>query len=290
MKRGRINAALRMASLGERAGAILVTGTDKIRSGYGNGDCVMMDFDHSVFALSDSTERYSRASREFLERLHDVLAAKGVPHDITAWRVLVNEVYAAQDYRHKATFSCAAISRRENHTLLFVLNGGDSTIAVLNRENGKVEYVSKVDMNFAGRSKTIAHVSELVVHEHHVVVLFSDGLADIARLYGKTVFDFIALMAEDGIERVPGRVRDYLEKVVQSDKAEYDDASLLILDPHACEESEGGVLLMGGSTPQEETRYQKNVRSSAQYDRWMELDEIMGNDELARECGIRIIH
>ncbi len=276
--------------MGERAGAILVTGTDKIRSGYGNGDCVMMDFDHSVFALSDSTERYSRASRDFLARLHALLSGKGAPRDIAAWRSLVNEVYAVQDYRHKATFSCAALRKSGNEVVLTVLNGGDSVIAVLNRKNGEAEYVSKPDMNFAGRSKTIAHISELVVHDRHLVALFSDGLADIAKLHGKTVFEFIALMAEGGIESVPGRVRDYLEKIIQSDKAEYDDASLLIFDPMTCDESEGGVLLMGGSTPQEEVRYQRYVRPFPQWDRWMEVDEIMGNDELARECGIRIIH
>lgn len=276
--------------MGERAGAILVTGTDKIRSGYGNGDCVMMDFDHSVFALSDSAERYSRASRDFLARLHALLSAKGAPHDITAWRALVNEVYAAQDYRHKATFSCAALRKSGNGVVLTVLNGGDSVIAVLNRRNSEAEYVSKPDMNFAGRSKTIAHVSELVVHDRHLVALFSDGLADIARLYGKTVFEFIALMVGSGIESVPGRVRDCVEKITQSGKAEYDDASLLIFDPFACVEATGGVMIMGGSTPQEEARYQKNVRLSAQWDRWMEVDEIMSNDELARECGIRIIH
>lgn len=290
MKRGLINAAMRMASLGDRAGAILITGTDKIRSGYGNGDCVMMDFDHSVFALSDSTERYSRASRDLLQRLNDVLAGKGAPRDLAAWRILVNEVYAAQDYRHKATFSCAAVHRQEDHAQLFVLNGGDSVIALLNRESGEAEYMSKPDMNFAGRSRAIAHVGELVVHQHHVVALFSDGLYDIAKLSGKTVFDFIAQMAEGGIGGVPARVRDCMENIIQSNKVEYDDASLLIFDPRAFNETEGGVLIMGGSTPQEEMRYQKNVRFSARWDRWLGVDEILGNDELARECGIRIIH
>ncbi len=37
-----------MLSMDGRAGAILVTGTDKIRSGYGNGDCVLLDFRHRV--------------------------------------------------------------------------------------------------------------------------------------------------------------------------------------------------------------------------------------------------
>ena len=34
------------------------TGSDKIRSGYGNGDCLYFDFEHLVFAVADGSERF----------------------------------------------------------------------------------------------------------------------------------------------------------------------------------------------------------------------------------------
>lgn len=290
MKKGMINAALRMVSLGERAGAILVTGTDKIRSGYGNGDCVMMDFDHSVFALSDSTERYSRGSREFLQRLYAALASKGVPHDIAAWRALVNEVYAVQDYRHKATFSCAALREGADGIVLTALNGGDSSIAVVNVQSKAIKYMSSPDMNFAGRSTKISHVAEVQISRDCLVAIFSDGIADIARLTEQSVIELIADASRRGVETVPARMREVLEKILGNSSVEYDDAALVVFDPFSCAKKGDGVIIMGGSTPQEETRYQTHVRPSAKWDRWMEVDEIMGNDELARECAIRIIH
>jgi hypothetical protein len=289
MKGGMINAALRMAAIQDRAGAILITGTDKIRSGFGNGDCVMMDFDHAVFALSDSAERYSRASREFLERLHGSLVSHGVPSDIAAWRNCANDLYAAQEYRHKATFSCAALRREGQSVVLTALNGGDSVIVALNRISGAVQYLSRPDMCFAGRSKTISHVAEIKLGKDAIVALFSDGFFDIAKIVNESAFDLIVRASRDGVHRIAETVRRIVEGRVNHD-AEYDDVSLLLLDPVHCVEGGNGALVMGGSTPQEEHRYQYNIRRVSSFDRWMELDEVVQNDVLARECGIRILH
>jgi len=146
-----------------RAGAFLATGTDKVRSGYGNGDCVLMDFAHSVFALSDSTERHARASRELLERLRTAVAESGTPAGIGEWRAMVNGVFSRQEYRHKATFSCVGLAERNGALTLTALNGGDSAIIVINVTERRVEYMSRPDMYFAGRSREIAHAAELVL-------------------------------------------------------------------------------------------------------------------------------
>ncbi|MDQ1329868.1 MAG: hypothetical protein QG578_130, partial [Thermodesulfobacteriota bacterium] len=43
--------------------ALLVTGSDKVESGFGNGDCLLLDFSRLIFAVSDGSERYTQASR-----------------------------------------------------------------------------------------------------------------------------------------------------------------------------------------------------------------------------------
>jgi hypothetical protein len=48
-----VNAAERTLVKGDAACAMVLTGSDKIRSGYGNGDCRLLDFRNRVFALSD---------------------------------------------------------------------------------------------------------------------------------------------------------------------------------------------------------------------------------------------
>ena len=75
------------------AGAVcggISTGTDKIRSGYGNGDCLYFDFEHMVFAVADGTERFPWASRDLLNRLSESLAKSGTPDTAEGWKELIN--------------------------------------------------------------------------------------------------------------------------------------------------------------------------------------------------------
>lgn len=287
-----INAAARMISKEGRAGALIVTGTDKIRSGYGNGDCVLMDFGHAVFALSDSTERHARASRELLERLHGSIAESGTPDDIAGWRNLVNGVFALQNYRHKATFSCVALSSgRSGVITLTALNGGDSAIFVINVDSGKVEYVSSTDMYFAGRSREIAHAAELnLADAEYRVVLCSDGLSDIAKLHGNSVPEMLLAAAGSKVGEVPARFREIVGAIDGLPGAEYDDTGVLVLDPRACLEREGLALIMGGTGPHEEAEYQRKLRRSAEWDRWVSMEEMEQSGDVARECGISILH
>jgi hypothetical protein len=224
-----------------------------------------------------------------LERLHGSLVSHGVPGDIAAWRDCANDLYAAQEYRHKATFSCAALRKAGESVVLTALNGGDSVIAALNRTSGTVQYLSRPDMCFAGRSKTISHVAEIKLGDDAIVALFSDGLFDIAKLINQSAYDLIVRGSRNGVHRIAETVRTIVEEQVNP-TAEYDDVSVLLLDPVRCIQGGNGALIMGGSTPQEEHRYQHNIRRVPLFDRWMELDEIVQNDVLARECGIRILH
>lgn len=286
-----INAAARMIAMEGRAGAFLATGTDKVRSGYGNGDCVLLDFGHAVFALSDSAERHARASRELLERLRAGIAEGGAPSGIDGWRALVNGVFVRQDYRHKATFSCVGLAERNGALTLTALNGGDSAIIVINVTSRRVEYMSRPDMYFAGRSREIAHAAELVLLDaEYRVALCSDGMSDIAKFSGKSVVEMMMDGASSSVDELPGRFRKMLEAIDEKPGAEYDDTGTLVIDPRACLKRENLSLIMGGTSPHEEAGYQENLRRSAEWDRWIALDELELRGELARGCGITIIH
>ena len=88
------------------------TGTDKIRSGYGNGDCLYFDFEHLVFAVADGSERFPWASRDLLNRLSESLAQSGSPDTVCGLEgsdehgdILRAEVPAQDDFqlcRHQA--------------------------------------------------------------------------------------------------------------------------------------------------------------------------------------------
>jgi len=280
-----------MISMEGRAGAFLATGTDKVRSGYGNGDCVLMDFAHSVFALSDSTERHARASRELLERLRTAVAESGTPAGIGEWRAMVNGVFARQEYRHKATFSCVGLAERNGALTLTALNGGDSAIIVINVTERRVEYMSRPDMYFAGRSREIAHAAELVLSgDEYRVALCSDGMSDIAKLSGKSVVEMMMEAAASAVDGLPARFREMVESIDGTPGAEYDDAGTLVIDPRACMRRENIALIMGGTSPHEEAGYQQKLRRAPELDRWIAVEEVERRGDVARGCGITIIH
>ena len=284
-----INAAARMIAKTGQAGAILVTGTDKIRSGYGNGDCVLLDFRNSVFALSDSTERHATASRELLERLQGSLAASGCPSGSDEWRAFVNEVYSHQNYRHKCTFSCVALRERGEGVELIALNGGDSSIIIINTATGEIEYMSKPDMYFAGRSRDIAHVSQITLeHTRYRIVICSDGLADVARISGNSLIGMLLDTANADVNETPTLFRRLTDSIEPGTGAEYDDAGVLTIDPCACLRKENSGIIMGGTAPHEESDYQKVFRVSADYDRWMGSSDFARHDGIMRSCGISI--
>jgi hypothetical protein len=105
-----INASKRILKIKKSICGGIITGTDKIRSGFGNGDCLFFDFDHMVFAVADGTERFPWASRDLLKRLSETLSRIGAPVTAQGWKDLINgEVYSGQKYQHKTTFSCVAM-------------------------------------------------------------------------------------------------------------------------------------------------------------------------------------
>src|SRR5512137_495004 len=138
---------------GALSGSIF-TGTDKVRSGYGNGDCLYFDFGHRVFAVADGTERFPWASRDILCRLADSLATAGVPETAAEWKSLINRrVYAGQKYQHKTTFSCVAFSGDGDEVTVKVAHGGDSRVVEIDSVTGRALFQTERNMVFAGRSK-----------------------------------------------------------------------------------------------------------------------------------------
>jgi hypothetical protein len=251
-----VNPATRIIEIADMLSACLITGTEKIRCGYGNGDCILLDFQHGVFAVADATERFSSASRNFLKRFHGKYSGGNRPSSPGEWLQCINEVYGAQEYAHKTTFSCFVIQYIDGDELTAnILSGGDSTVCVADRE-GNIVYQTKPNMNFAGRSTHYGEVYPMRLNRNHArVVLFTDGLGD----YYKS----ISHNAEKNRlpEEIYGIPVHGAAAVIQKKMAEYctgfehDDIGFVILDPFAVDNSLEGSVILGGTTPIEEKRY-----------------------------------
>ena len=266
------------------------TGTDKIRSGYGNGDCLYFDFEHLVFAVADGSERFPWASRDLLNRLSESLAQSGVPDTVSSWKDLINtEIYSEQKYQHKTTFSCVAIRPEGEGVSLIITHGGDSVVTLMNCVTGSIIQQTGRDMNFAGRSKDIVDVTQYQTANRDIRVLLStDGFDDVWRfcmrqsLLGGASDVFARYSVDNICEMISGILQE------NSGRFEYDDIGFIIIDPYRTERIGGTAVIMGGTRPYEEQKYLSEY-ASGPHDRWVPNGQWNEHDEVFAWAGIRAV-
>jgi hypothetical protein len=284
-----INAAKRiLRQRGALSGGIF-TGTDKVRSGYGNGDCLYFDFRHRVFAVADGTERFPWASRDILGRLSGALAEAGVPGTAAGWKTLINDrVYPEQKYQHKTTFSCVAVRDDAEGIALTVAHGGDSAVWVLDSTSGEVLFQTERNMVFAGRSREIVDVVEYrPANANARVVLFSDGFDDLLRFCLRRAF-FRA--PAEAFTAVPAdSIGERLHRLVDENGGafEHDDIACIALDPLRLAGIRDGRVLMGGTQPHEEKRFRAG-NGNGTPDRWVPQGGWAAEAETFLKSGITI--
>jgi len=143
-----INCAKRAIRIHDQISASLYTGSHKLESGFGNGDCVLLDFNNLFFAISDSTDRWPDASLNFIFRLVEELEKQKTPVTGEEWLDIVNGLYATQKYLYRATFSGIALGRYQKDRIATIVHGGDSIILIVNKERKEIRYMTDADMNF----------------------------------------------------------------------------------------------------------------------------------------------
>lgn len=267
------------------------TGTDKIRSGYGNGDCLYFDFEHLVFAVADGSERFPWASRDLLNRLSESLSRSGVPDTVLGWRDLMNtEIYSEQKYQYKTTFSCVAIRPEGKGGIsLIISHGGDSAVTVMNSVTGLICQQTGRDMNFAGRSKDIADVTQYRTTDRDIKVLLStDGFDDVWRFCMR---QSLLGGARDVFERFPvDCICEMIHGILEDNRGrfEYDDIGFIIIDPYRTERIGGTAVIMGGTRPYEEQQYLLEYASGS-HDRWVPDGQWGNYNEVFAGAGIRVL-
>ena len=243
-----------------------------------------------MFAVADGSERFPWASRDLLNRLSESLARSGVPDTVGGWKDLLNkEIYSVQKYQHKTTFSCVAISSQNEGVSLIISHGGDSVVAVMNSVTGLICHQTGRDMNFAGRSKDIADVTEYLLTDRDCRVLIAtDGFNDFwqfclrhSLLGGKR--DVFARYPMDGI-------CEMISVILEANKGrfEYDDIGFIIIDPFQVQNIGANAVLMGGTKPYEEKQFLLEYASES-HDLWVSDEKWIDYVDEFSGAGIRII-
>jgi len=273
-----LNPYRRSICLPDKLGACLVTGTEKVRCGYGNGDCLLLDFHHRVFAVADASERFPQASRLLLERMTGAIAETGPPGDENAFNALLDRVWSRQKFIHKTTLSCVVLVNGEDGPAAMLANNGDSTITFLNPNDGKVLFRTRSDMNFAGRSKhPNAVTTQRLNGSRPAIVLATDGLAGIGDILSTK------------ITRRPHRIAHWIADRTRSPALppEIDDigAIALVTDVPV---REAHTIIMGGTRPGKEKDFLQSAKQKPAMDRWDSIKAWQQAPELMDLAGIQI--
>jgi hypothetical protein len=284
-----IHASRRMVRCCSAVCGSIVTGTDKVRSGYGNGDCLYFDFNHGVFAIADATERFPWASRDLLQRLSETLARRGTPDTARDWKEMVDaDVYASQKFQHKTTFSCVALRREGEGARMVIIHGGDSVVTVMSAADGSIRFQTGPDMNFAGRSLEVTDVTEHRIDDPATrIIISSDGFGDLFRFCLKQALipSMAEVLARNTLEGICGLIHEILDR--HSGRFEHDDIGFMLIDPFRAARIGGAEVLVGGTRPNEEKRYRED-HLSGHGDPWITRDGWKEREGLFSGIGITV--
>ncbi len=284
-----INPARRAINVPGRISASLNTGSHKLQSGFGNGDCLLMDFQRLFFAISDSTDRWPDASRNIFNRLTDYLSKMELPQNEDEWLRLINRLYATQQYLYRATFTGIAIKNSEGRKKAVIIHGGDSITLIVDVKEGSIKFQTTSNMNFVGRAKCIPEAFTIPLYSGtEIIIMGSDGIADIARLSGLKLEDMcIAAASRYSVDEVPHRISHLLDSF--EGEIQHDDIGIIAIDPHKIEPAAKLSVLMGGTMPGDEKRYSSQLKGGNVSDRWMNAEDKNINKPDLDAAGIIIL-
>ncbi|WP_319404751.1 hypothetical protein [uncultured Desulfosarcina sp.] len=274
-----LNPFRRSFMLPGKLGACLVTGTEKIRCGYGNGDCLLLDLRHGIFAVADTSERFPQASRLLLEGLAATVCQKGPPEDENEFNSLLSQVWSNQQFIHKTTLSCVVLLENGAGPTAMVSNNGDSSVTILASDSGAVRYRTVADMNFAGRStRPNPAVTHSLKGTPTAIVLATDGITDLGKI------------PLNGLSDPPHRIGDRIAGRLHRGKArrEIDDIGAVALTPDIMNDATGDIIIMGGTLPGVETTFAQRNGWRTAADRWATTMAWKPYPELLAMAGIQI--
>lgn len=263
--------------------ALLLTGSDKVESGFGNGDCLLLDFSRLIFAVSDGSERHPQASRILLERLAGVLSEQNISPDISELTKSIEAIYGKQKYTHKCTFSFVAFYKNRKEVTACISSGGDSMVIVADSSDGSIIFKTSSDMNFAGRSKNVPGISTFTLKDRKLrVIIATDGFAEalnnIEPKHGKLpgwIFD----------GSVCGVAGEFRRRFKTKKLISYDDIGMIIVDPFSvCRDDK--IIIAGGTLPSKEALFVSSFE--ARTGKWVEKDRWPANSEIFDSAGITI--
>lgn len=255
-----LHPAKRMLRSGDALNACLIGKVQRYTESFGNGDCLLIDLEHRIFAVSDAGERCPQASRRLLQAL--AVGACTAP-----WPDCLESAWRTQPYVQKTT--CVGVHIEMTPVpCAVIVSGGDSVIRIVDCHTGKLQFRNVPDMYVAGGMSSMPGPFRVLLTPKSRIVLASDGIRDVLEDSGLNGDVFSGSgMAVKPMEWI-GHIQDIVRRK-QRESVVHDDIAIVVIDPFEIVASGQQRFLLGGTSPHEEAHYAESSFPEA----WMTIGE-----------------
>jgi serine/threonine protein phosphatase PrpC len=250
------------------AGARVQGGLSPYKSAEGIGDCVLLNFDNGLFAVSDSSDRRPGQSREFLLQFDRMVStSSGIRLDRTVRALEVRgitekiesgceKILEAMRGSESCTFTGIQILRTDKGLTALVFHTGDSRLYEYAPLSRKLSPLAAQNFWMIGKTVRLYQTTEFEVRPQRMFILSTDGVfngTDEPTRQRR----LSEIIHQSQVEDIP----DKIMKMVVPAEGFRDDAALVSLSPQSLKFARIRII-MGGTTALQEREYADRCRSN----------------------------
>jgi hypothetical protein len=238
----------------------------------GVGDCALLDFSKSLFAVADASDRNPSASRDFIVLFAQMMEEKALlsaHRTYSAAEVSVlkerltvesEKLLASLPFRDGCTFTAVLLLQTADGMAAIVIHTGDSLLISFDLDAHTACQITSNNFWMVGRSQRFFQIDNLPICSTTRLLLATDGISDISVPPGAGREEFIlGLFKACGPDALPDRLLGKVD--IRPDG--WDDTAIIAIDPSA-KARFSGCIIIGGTTGLEEGSYQEE-RSRGMY-------------------------
>lgn len=263
-------------------GAFIRGGAEKPSYMSGVGDCLLIDFGRAFFAVSDSSDRNSSASRFFLRQYVNlmetfpILKSSEIHTEEKTEKIkreLVRkseELLCTMPFSDSCTFTGFLILRTTLGLQGLLMHTGDSILMVYHPAEGGLRQITKSNFWMVGRTQQFFQVETMNIEEGMRFILSTDGFSGLDAPRGQERNGFYQDLFEgQPIEKIPDILMDRYDKPHPGK----DDLGLIMLDPRRLPFDHPWIIL-GGTTSHDERIFREGKKTGLYEDRYSLPDHL----------------
>ncbi|MBI5248105.1 MAG: SpoIIE family protein phosphatase [Desulfomonile tiedjei] len=245
----------------------------------GTGDCVLLNFETGVFAVSDSSDRAPGQSREFLLQFDNMVSlssrgANGSMFRATEVREIAEQIklgcekiLEAMRGSASCTFTGIHILKTDSWMNALLFHTGDSCLYEYDPLKRTMTVLTVNNFWMIGKTVKLYQTTELSVKPSSIFILATDGVG--SGTSESTQRNNIAEIVQCS------EVEDIPDKMMHTDisaRGLRDDAAVIALASRSLQPVKARII-MGGTTAQEEREYSDRCRSMFYMDSHVHVTE-----------------